>query len=601
MNEPAQHLVGRHAATQHVVQFYEDDGYLIEVVGLYLARGLAGGERAIALATGTHRSKLTAKLAALGVDVDARVRAGDLVMLDAQEVLARIMVDDAPDWDRFEATIGPLLAAANGPICAFGELVNVLALGGNTACAVELERMWNRLSVRYPLSLLCGYHLEGFTRDGESAAFDEVCATHREVRPTEAWAALGDEHARGREVTLLQRRARALETEIARRRVLEDTLRESIDQEHRARADAEAANRAKDEFLAMLGHELRNPLTPIVTACELLKMRGDASRELDVIERQSGHIARLVDDLLDVSRISRGALEIRRERVEMWDVVADGVETASALLEQRRHVLAIEVPRRGCVVDGDRDRLAQVVSNLVCNAAKYSDPGSRIEIVVTGCGPTISLRVRDHGIGIAADMLERIFEAFVQNKQSIDRAQGGLGLGLAIVRSLVQLHSGSVTVRSDGPGAGSEFLVVLPAAPSLQSDRVAVMNPGGGGRVLVVEDNTDAAMLLAEALVEVGYKVKVAHDGPSALAIARDFVPDVGLIDIGLPVMDGYELAAHLRAEPATAGMRMIAITGYGQAADRGRARAAGFVEHLVKPVDLAAVKRLVAESARRG
>ena len=599
MNEIAHQIAGSPGG-EHIVQFYEDDRYLIEVVAPFLARGIARGDHVIAIVTGTHRSALTTKLAALGVDVDARVRVGDLVMLDAHDLLERIMVGGAPDGERFETTVAAPLATVRRPVCAFGEMVNLLTLTGNGAAAVELERMWNQLARRQSMSLLCGYHLEGFSRSGEDGVFDQVCATHSEVRPTESWAVLADERERGREVTLLQRRARVLETEITRRRTLEDSLRQSIQQEHQARSDAEAANRAKDEFLAMLGHELRNPLTPIVTACELLKMRGDASRELDVIERQSGHIARLVDDLLDVSRISRGALEIRRDRVEMWDVVADGVETASALLEQRRHVLAIEVPRRGCVVDGDRDRLAQIVSNLVCNAAKYSDPGSRIEIVVTACGPTITLRVRDHGIGIAADMLERIFEAFVQNKQAIDRAQGGLGLGLAIVRSLVNLHGGSVTVRSDGPGTGSEFLVVLPAAPAMQSDRVAVMAPFAGSRVLVVEDNVDAAVLLADALSEIGYRVKVAHDGPSALAIAREFAPDVGLIDIGLPVMDGYELAGHLRSEPATARMRMIAITGYGQAADRGRARAAGFVEHLVKPVDLAAVKRLVAESSRR-
>jgi CheY-like chemotaxis protein len=313
-----------------------------------------------------------------------------------------------------------------------------------------------------------------------------------------------------------------------------------------------------------------------------------------VIERQAGHIARLVEDLLDVARISRGQLELRRVPVEMWDVVHDGIETASTLLEQRRHVVSIEVPRRGCLVDGDRGRLAQVVSNLLSNAAKYSDPGTRIVVSVTRERDAVLLRVRDHGIGIAPDMVDRIFEAFVQQPQAIDRAQGGLGLGLAIVRSLVGLHGGTIAVHSDGPGTGSEFAVRLPAAEEKRPPAPKPELPATARRVLVVDDNVDAATLLAEALGEHGFLVEVAHDGPDAIELARELEPDVALIDIGLPVMDGYELAARLHREASTASTKLIAVTGYCRDVDRDASIAAGFSEHVIKPVDLTAIRTLI-------
>jgi signal transduction histidine kinase/ActR/RegA family two-component response regulator len=564
---------------EHVVQFYEDDVYLVDVVAPFLARGLNNGEQVIVLATGVHRAQLAAKLASLGGDVHAETRAGRITMRDAHDVIAEILVDGEPDWMRFHAVVGGLIDGG-APVCAFGELVNILTLSGRAPAAVKLEEMWNRLAKIHPISLLCGYHIDGFTQDADGGAFDAVCACHSHVHPTESWTQIPDESERRRQVTILQRRARALETEIARRRKLEASLRSESEMAARAKTDAESANRAKDEFLAMLGHELRNPLTPILTAVELLRMRGDSSREVDVIERQAGHIARL--------------LELRRGRVEMWDVVHDGIETASTLLEQRRHVLTIEVPRRGCVVDGDRNRLSQVVSNLLSNAAKYSDPGTRIVVSVTREAGQIALRVRDHGIGIAPDMLDRIFDAFVQQPQAIDRAQGGLGLGLAIVRSLVQLHGGSVGVRSGGLGAGSEFAVTLPAASEERAVTSRPDLPAGARRIMVVDDNTDTAMLLAEALGSHGYLVEVAHDGPTALVLARELVPEVAVIDIGLPVMDGYELADHLRRDATTSGTKLIALTGYGRDTDREASYAAGFAEHVVKPVDVAAIREIV-------
>jgi PAS domain S-box-containing protein len=367
--------------------------------------------------------------------------------------------------------------------------------------------------------------------------------------------------------------------------------------ERQARADAEAASRAKDEFLAMLGHELRNPLSPIVTALHLMTLRDpDALRhERTVIERQVTHLQRLVDDLLDISRITRGKIQLSRERLELSEVVAKAVELASPLLEHGHHHLAVDVPERGLALHGDATRLAQVVSNLLNNAAKYTPPGGHIAIAAARTGARITLTVRDNGIGISAAMLPRVFELFAQERQSLDRSRGGLGLGLAIARSLVAAHDGTIAVASDGPDQGSVFTVELPAALDEAAAEHVAPPPrragslsGSGRSVLVVDDNVDAAELLGDLLRASGYAVTIAHDGPEALAVAARTRPEVALIDIGLPVMDGYELARKLRDLLGDA--RLIAVTGYGQQRDRDRSRAAGFDAHLVKPVPLEAL-----------
>jgi signal transduction histidine kinase len=368
-------------------------------------------------------------------------------------------------------------------------------------------------------------------------------------------------------------------------------------------AQLESASRSKDEFLAMLGHELRNPLSPILTALELMRLRGLRSREQDIIERQVSHITRLVDDLLDVSRIARGKVVLRLQRVEVADVVSRAIETVGPLLERRAHRLEVDVPRNGLVVDADVDRLGQVFVNLLTNAAKYSEVASRIVLTARAAAGRVRLRFRDHGIGIAPDMIGRIFDPFIQEGQSIERSRGGLGLGLTIATSLVNLHGGSLVAHSEGVGRGSELVVDLPLAAAIPIESgerlVAAHAPRLRKRILVVDDNEDATMMLKFAFEELGYDVEVAPDGPTALGLARTFRPDVALLDIGLPVMDGYELAERMMAElPAEARPRLVAVTGYGQDADVRRSRGIGFEEHLVKPVDLRklehVVKRLV-------
>jgi PAS domain S-box-containing protein len=366
------------------------------------------------------------------------------------------------------------------------------------------------------------------------------------------------------------------------------------------RVAAESANRAKDEFLAMLGHELRNPLSPIVTALHLMKLQGadeKTERARTVIERQVNHLIRLVDDLLDVSRIARGKVELKSELVDMFDVVGKAIEMASPMLEQRAHALRVDVPRNTLCVDGDPTRLSQVVSNLLTNAAKYTPPGGQISVCAEPLDGEVVLRVQDSGIGIPPDVLPNIFDLFVQERQAIDRSQGGLGLGLTIVRSLVERHGGSVSALSEGTGRGSEFIVRLPKARNTRPETTADARPAATGaeptcgprtpRILLVDDNEDAAEMLAEALAQRGYPTRVAHDAPTALRLAAEFAPEIAFLDVGLPVMDGYELAAHLRALPGLANLRLIALTGYGQDSDRQRTRQAGFHNHLVKPVGI--------------
>ena len=371
------------------------------------------------------------------------------------------------------------------------------------------------------------------------------------------------------------------------------------------RQAAESANRAKDEFLAMLGHELRNPLSPILTALQLMKLRGHgAERERSVIERQVSHLMRLVDDLLDVSRIARGKVDLKEQVVEMAEIVAKAIEMASPLLDRRTHTLAMDVRRRGLRVKGDAVRLSQIVTNLVTNAAKYTPAGGHITIRGTEEGGEVVLRVRDTGIGIAPDVLPRVFDLFVQERQTIDRSQGGLGLGLTIVRNLVERHGGSVSAHSEGPGTGSEFVVRLPQAniaepverprePEPRGDRVLAPE-NESVRILVVDDSVDGADMLAAALSAKGYQTRVAYDALAALRLAAEFRPTIACLDIGLPVMDGYELAARLRQMQDLTGVTLIALTGYGQESDRQKTRDAGFHHHFVKPVDLDAIEAIL-------
>jgi signal transduction histidine kinase len=369
-----------------------------------------------------------------------------------------------------------------------------------------------------------------------------------------------------------------------------------------ARRKAIEATRAKDQFLAALSHELRNPLAPMLTSVQVLRTENATSPALEILERQVRHMTRLVDDLLDISRITRGQIVLNRKELELATVVNRALETTSPLLEKRGHRVVTDMVHGSLGVLADPDRLEQVLANLVTNAAKYSDPGSQIRISARREGDRVKLSVSDDGAGISSDMLGRVFDAFVQQSQTLDHAQGGLGLGLAIVKGIVEAHGGCVTARSDGIGRGSTFVVELPAlavghtpaeitAPfvPIEPERAAAV------RILVVDDNRDAADILTIALEGRGHKITIAYDGPSALEIAAANPPQLALVDLGLPGMDGYRLAEALRA---TYAIPVVAITGFGQEADRKRTSEAGFAAHLVKPVDFNVLAALVQQLA---
>ena len=383
-----------------------------------------------------------------------------------------------------------------------------------------------------------------------------------------------------------------------------------------ARKNAEEAlqdaDRRKDEFLATLAHELRNPLAPISNALGLLRLaENDVAtfRQVrDMVERQMKHLVRLVDDLLDVSRITRGKIELRRERLDLAAAVQSAVETSRPHFEARQHELAVLLPETPLYVDGDLTRLAQVLSNLLHNAAKYTPDSGRITLSMARESAQVVVRVSDNGLGIPPDMLPRVFEMFAQVDKHLDRAQGGLGIGLSLVRQLVQMHGGTVEVHSAGLGEGSEFAIRLPlleedqpvpqagAISGGQKDQAA---PVRGRRVLVVDDNRDSAESLAQLVQLLGHEVRTAFDGPSALEVAVAFVPEFVLLDIGMPGMDGYEVALHLRQIPLLRNAVLVAQTGWGQEEDRRRSQEVGFDHHLVKPVEMTALQALLEATSR--
>jgi signal transduction histidine kinase len=405
---------------------------------------------------------------------------------------------------------------------------------------------------------------------------------------------------------LAQANAR-LQREVAERERMEDALRlANRDLERRVQERTEAllrADRRKDEFLASLAHELRNPLAPIRSAVEILQIgvgpEDDAARARAVIVRQVDHMTRLIDDLLDVSRITCDKLSLQVKSVELAQIVATAVETSRPLIDEHRHTLTVHLPSSPVVLEADAARLAQVLSNLLTNAAKYTAPGGEVRLTAEVQDTEVVIRVLDNGIGIDADMLARVFELFIQGDHPRERSGGGLGIGLTLARRLVEMHGGRLEARSDGEGRGSEFSVRLPlplrpaheTAPEGEQESEYPSRK----RVLVVDDNEDAAEMLAVMLGTWGQETRVAYDGMQALATAEAFQPDIVLLDIGLPDLDGYEIARRLRTEPWGRRALLVAVTGWGQESDLERSRQAGFDRHLVKPVVPRLLRSLIA------
>jgi signal transduction histidine kinase/CheY-like chemotaxis protein len=415
----------------------------------------------------------------------------------------------------------------------------------------------------------------------------------------EAWRTLGN-------VTLLERPTRvttllsAAQTAIrarSRQYQIRGHLAERLKNEQALRS----ADRRKDEFLATLGHELRNPLAPISNSLEIMKLSGafDNVRTQQagaVMERQIHHLNRLVDDLLEVSRITRGVIEVRKQPLDLTSIVKAAIETSRPVLDNLRHQLEVELDPEPICVGGDPVRLTQVFANLLNNAAKYTNHGGRISISTRRENGGAVISVKDNGIGIAPNALSQVFDMFMQVDRSTRRSQGGLGIGLTLVKSLVGMHGGTVEARSEGPGLGSEFIVRLPVVVEIASalEQTRRMTPLPSRRILIVDDSRDGGESLATLLRVLGAEVALAHSGRHALECVDAFRPDVVLLDIGMPGMDGYEVARRIRANPANRHMSLIALTGWGQDEDRRRSVAAGFNHHLVKPADIEQLRQLL-------
>jgi PAS domain S-box-containing protein len=710
-----------HEDNAHIVRFYDDDALLMEEVAGFIDAALSIGGAGLVIATPEHAQALREGLN----HGDAAVR---LVFLDARATLERLMVAGQPDEGRFKAVIRAAQAQLGqhaGTLHAFGEMVALLCADGNYSAAIRLEQLWNQLAEEMRFSLFCAYPWQAFPNAEFAAQFDQVCAEHQHACSHAPAGALHDVMGKPLHLARLERKAMALDAEVARRQEAERALQrreqeladfvenaaeglhrvgadgtilwankaelqmlgyrweeyvgrhiaefhvdadvidgilatlcsggtlidqparlrckdgsvkhvlihsngcfedgklrytrcftrdaterhqrdEALARLERASAERErlieeltSANRAKDEFLAMLGHELRNPLSPIVTALQLMRMRAEPSalREREIIERQVEHLVRLVDDLMDVARATRGQIELKSERGDIAGPLAKAVEMAGPLLEQRGHHLSVEV-EEGMEWEGDPMRLAQVVSNLLTNAARYTDNGGAVTLSARRDGAGwLRIGVRDNGIGLAPEMLPQVFGLFFQGKRSVDRVEGGLGIGLALVKNIVELHGGTVEAHSAGPGCGSEFVVRLPvhavAPASVDEPAASPLAPATGRRIMVVDDNVDAAETLGMLLGAYGHAVEVFHDPASALAAATRMRPDIAVLDIGLPVLDGYELGTRLRALLGEHPCRLIALSGYGQDADKARSEAAGFERHLVKPITPDQVARL--------
>ena len=584
---------------EHFVQFYEQDAALVDSVAAYIRRGLESGAAAVVIATGQHWQELLQLWRAQGFDFAGALASGQLVPMDAAEVLGRLMHEGRPQRAQFMEEVGAAIAGIARHwrrIVAFGEMVSLLWQGAMHGAAIELEQLWNELAGVHPLTLYCAYPLRECCADGP--AFESVCDQHTRSLPSESYAVLPPKE-RTRAILRLQVSARRLERERARR---QDAERELA----RCERELREAQRHKEEFLALLAHELRNPLAPIryavATTCSPVCTPEQHARARGIIERQVAHMGRLLDDLLDVSRITHSTLELRKSRVELTTVIAAAIETARPTLDAKRHALSLRLPSEPVRLQADPMRLAQIFSNLLINAAQYTDAEGHIELEARLKDGAVVVCVRDNGIGISPEMMPKLFTLFSQARPPLERSAEGLGIGLALVRGLAALHGGTVEARSEGIGHGSEFMVRLPVdGPANDGGHGEAAGSTRGAtplRLLVADDNRDSAESCAALLELGGHEVHAAEAGRQALELAEKLRPEVLLLDIGMPDLNGYEVARSIRAAPWGQQMILVAVTGWGQEDDKRRARDAGFDHHLTKPVDARALESLVSRCA---
>src|SRR6185295_3376450 len=544
--------------TDHFVQFYEADGFLLNSLSGFIGKAIKSGDGAIVVATEAHRNGLDELLQASGLDVVGARTRGSYVSLDAADTLAKFMVNGAPDRDRFNQVIGGVIAGVTdgrSRASAFGEMVALLWAEGNFTGAIRLEELWNELQKLHSFSLFCAYPMNQLGGERFVEPHSSVCSVHSRVIPAESYASVTDLDARLRTIALLQQKATSLEIEVNERRQVEERLRVALSGEQIARAEAETANRLKDEFLATVSHEIRTPLNAIIGWSHLLRSGrlDDASiaRAIETIDRNAKMQAQLIEDILDVSRVITGKLRLRNESVDIASVINAAIDSVQLAIDSKDLHLEVTLDPSARHTFGDAGRLQQVVWNLLSNAIKFTPPGGRIKIKVKRSKGNMLLLVSDDGQGISPDFLPFIFERFRQADGTSTRHHGGLGLGLAIVRHLVELHGGSIKADSAGVGEGATFTITLPLAPQSRSQRKKVtgklrveeVSLGhftslpllDGVKVLLVDNDADTLQVVRAMLDGSKALVQTAASVSEAMETLVWYSPHVLVSDLAMP------------------------------------------------------------------
>jgi len=602
-------------STEHFVQFYEKDEFILGSISQFLAAGFERGEAAVVAATRSHLEGLHPLLSTRGFNVSRLTDSGQYLTLDAEETVAQLLVDGRISETRFnDLMAGKLqrLTAGERQVRVFGELVAILCAAGNLEAALHVERLWNNLQKSHPFSLFCAYPLGQFEGRELHEAFADVCATHSRIIPAESFTTLTDEE-QTRAIAILQQKAQALETEVSERAKAEENLRAVLLREQLARTEAETANRMKDEFLATVSHELRTPLNAIIGWLHMLRhghLDDDTKlRALETIERNAKSQAQLVEDILDVSRMISGKLRLKMGVVDTASVINAAIDAVQLAANSKGIELQVTLDPSARHVLGDANRLQQVVWNLLSNAIKFTPSGGRVTVQLERVRSHMQIKVSDTGQGISQHFLPYVFERFCQADGGSTRRHGGLGLGLALVRHLVELHGGSVRATSEGDGKGAIFIIELPLAPTDRGtqtkklrqrkkaarlakqklrDNVAGATLLTGRRVLIVDDDRDTLNMLTVMLADRKAEVQAAASAKEAIEILSWYRPHVLVIDLAMPDEDGYSLISRIRRDEQTLGRTVpaVALTAQVRVEDRARALSAGFNMFVPKPVE---------------